>query len=48
MQAIHWLHWIQSILRQLLIALAMIVVMLLRPRGLWPTPEHGKSLQTNA
>ena len=28
-----------------LIALAMIIVMLLRPRGLWPTPEHGKSLQ---
>ena len=36
-----------SILRQLLIALAMIIVMLLRPRGLWPTPDHGKSLQTN-
>jgi branched-chain amino acid transport system permease protein len=35
-----------SILRQLLIALAMITVMLLRPRGLWPSPEHGKSLQT--
>ena len=34
-----------SILRQLLIALAMIIIMLLRPRGLWPTPEHGKSLQ---
>ncbi|MDF1486155.1 ABC transporter ATP-binding protein [Ramlibacter sp. H39-3-26] len=34
-----------SILRQLLIALAMIVVMLLRPRGLWPAPEHGKSLR---
>jgi branched-chain amino acid transport system permease protein len=34
-----------SILRQLLIALSMIIVMLLRPRGLWPTPEHGKSLQ---
>jgi len=34
-----------SILRQLLIALAMISVMLIRPRGLWPTPEHGKSLQ---
>ena len=33
-----------AILRQLLIALAMIVVMLLRPRGLWPSPEHGKSL----
>lgn len=36
-----------SILRQLLIALTMIIVMLLRPRGLWPTPDHGKSLQTN-
>ena len=34
-----------SILRQLLIALAMIIIMLLRPRGLWPSPEHGKSLQ---
>jgi branched-chain amino acid transport system permease protein len=36
-----------AILRQLLIALAMISVMLLRPRGLWPAPEHGKSLQAN-
>ena len=36
-----------SILRQLFIALAMIVIMLLRPRGLWPAPEHGKSLQGN-
>jgi branched-chain amino acid transport system permease protein len=35
-----------SILRQLLIALAMIGVMLSRPRGLWPSPDHGKSLQT--
>ncbi|MFZ2307364.1 MAG: ABC transporter ATP-binding protein [Rhodoferax sp.] len=34
-----------SILRQFLIALAMISVMLLRPRGLWPSPEHGRSLQ---
>jgi branched-chain amino acid transport system permease protein len=34
-----------AILRQLLIALAMIIVMLMRPRGLWPSPEHGKSLQ---
>ena len=32
-----------SILRQLLIAVAMISIMLLRPRGLWPAPEHGKS-----
>ncbi|MCX7278528.1 MAG: ABC transporter ATP-binding protein [Burkholderiales bacterium] len=34
-----------AILRQLLIAVAMIVIMLLRPRGLWPAPDHGKSLQ---
>jgi branched-chain amino acid transport system permease protein len=31
-----------SILRQLLVALAMIAIMLARPRGLWPSPEHGK------
>ena len=35
-----------AILRQLLIALAMIIVMLLRPRGLWPSPEHGKALKS--
>ena len=34
-----------AILRQLLIALAMIIIMLVRPKGLWPSPEHGKSLQ---
>ncbi|WP_296872987.1 ABC transporter ATP-binding protein [Tibeticola sp.] len=34
-----------AILRQLLIALAPIIVMLMRPRGLWPAPDHGKSLQ---
>ena len=33
-----------SILRQLLIALAMITIMLVRPRGLWPSPEHGKDV----
>ena len=33
-----------SILRQLLIAVAMIAIMLMRPRGLWPAPEHGQSL----
>jgi len=32
-----------SILRQLLVASAMIIIMLVRPRGLWPSPEHGKS-----
>ncbi|HEY1132249.1 MAG TPA: ABC transporter ATP-binding protein [Roseateles sp.] len=32
-----------SILRQLLVALAMITIMLVRPRGLWPSPEHGKA-----
>ncbi len=39
-----------AILRQLLIALAMIIVMLVRPRGLWPSPEHIKSADksTNA
>ncbi len=37
-----------SILRQLLIALAMIAIMLARPRGLWPQPEHGKAAPTPA
>jgi branched-chain amino acid transport system permease protein len=37
-----------SILRQLLIALAMIAIMLSRPRGLWPSPEHGKAAPTPA
>ena len=32
-----------AILRQLLVAMAMIGIMLARPRGLWPAPEHGKS-----
>ncbi|MEW6706796.1 MAG: ABC transporter ATP-binding protein [Pseudomonadota bacterium] len=32
-----------AILRQLLIATAMIGIMLARPRGLWPAPEHGKA-----
>ncbi len=31
-----------GILRQLLIAVAMISAMVLRPRGLWPASEHGK------
>jgi len=35
-----------AILRQLLIALAMILVMLWRPRGLWPSPERAKTLPT--
>jgi branched-chain amino acid transport system permease protein len=30
-----------GILRPLLVALAMIVTMLLRPHGLWPAPGHG-------
>ncbi|HEY0857064.1 MAG TPA: ABC transporter ATP-binding protein [Albitalea sp.] len=37
-----------AILRQLLIALAMIGIMLARPRGLWPSPEHGKAAPTAA
>ena len=31
-----------GILRPLLISLAMIFIMLLRPHGLWPAPEHGR------
>jgi branched-chain amino acid transport system permease protein len=37
-----------SILRQLFIALAMIGIMLARPRGLWPAPEHGKKRKAPA
>jgi branched-chain amino acid transport system permease protein len=37
-----------SILRQLMIALAMIAIMLARPRGLWPAPEHGRSAPSQA
>ncbi len=33
-----------AILRQLLIAVAMIAIVLIKPKGLWPSPEHGKSL----
>jgi branched-chain amino acid transport system permease protein len=35
-----------SILRQLLIALAMITIMLMRPHGLWPARQHGKAAPT--
>lgn len=35
-----------AILRQLMVALAMIVIMLMRPRGLWPPREHGKAAPT--
>ncbi|MBL8326753.1 MAG: ABC transporter ATP-binding protein [Rubrivivax sp.] len=37
-----------SILRQLLIASAMILIMLSRPRGLWPAREHGKAAPADA
>lgn len=33
-----------GVLRPTLIAIAMIVTMLVRPQGLWPAPEHGKTL----
>jgi branched-chain amino acid transport system permease protein len=36
-----------SILRQLLVALAMIIIMLWKPRGLWPSPEHGAARKTD-
>ncbi len=34
-----------GILRQLFIALAIIVAVLMRPQGLWPAPQRGKSLE---
>jgi branched-chain amino acid transport system permease protein len=34
-----------GILRQLFIAMAIIVAVLVRPQGLWPAPQRGKSLQ---
>ncbi|MDB5820569.1 MAG: transporter ATP-binding protein, partial [Rhizobacter sp.] len=37
-----------SILRQLMIALAMIGIMLSRPRGLWPSPEYAKGATEGA
>jgi branched-chain amino acid transport system permease protein len=33
-----------EVIRQLLYGLAMVGVMLYRPAGLWPAPEHGKGL----
>ena len=33
-----------GILRQLIYSLSMILVMLTRPKGLWPAPEHGKGV----
>jgi len=30
-----------EVLRMLLYGLAMVIIMLYRPRGLWPAPEHG-------
>jgi branched-chain amino acid transport system permease protein len=33
-----------EVIRQLLYGLAMVGIMLFRPAGLWPAPEHGKGL----
>jgi branched-chain amino acid transport system permease protein len=30
-----------EVLRMLLYGLAMVLIMLYRPKGLWPAPEHG-------
>ena len=30
-----------EVLRSLLYGLAMVLIMLYRPKGLWPAPEHG-------
>jgi branched-chain amino acid transport system permease protein len=36
-----------AILRQFLIAVAMISIVLIKPKGLWPSPDHDKSLETS-
>jgi branched-chain amino acid transport system permease protein len=33
-----------EVLRSLIFGLAMVIIMLTRPSGLWPSPEHGKGL----
>ncbi len=40
----HHVYIDSGILRQLIYSLSMILVMLLRPKGLWPAPEHGKAV----
>jgi branched-chain amino acid transport system permease protein len=37
-----------EVLRQLIYGLAMVLIMLYRPKGLWPTPEHGQALKDSA
>ncbi|TFV98590.1 ABC transporter ATP-binding protein [Oxalobacteraceae bacterium OM1] len=37
-----------EVLRQLLYGLAMVVIMLYRPSGLWPSPRHEDRLDANA
>jgi branched-chain amino acid transport system permease protein len=37
-----------EVLRQLIYGLAMVTIMLYRPKGLWPTPEHGEALKENS
>jgi branched-chain amino acid transport system permease protein len=34
-----------EVLRQMVYALAMIIIMLTKPKGLWPAPEHGEVLK---
>lgn len=31
-----------EVIRQLLFGLAMVIIMLIRPSGLWPVPQHGR------
>jgi branched-chain amino acid transport system permease protein len=37
-----------EVLRQLLYGLAMVVIMLYRPEGLWPSPKHEDRMDANA
>jgi len=36
-----------EVLRMMLYGLAMVVVMLYRPKGIWPAPEHGVNPSSN-
>ncbi|MDE2146321.1 MAG: ABC transporter ATP-binding protein, partial [Burkholderiales bacterium] len=37
-----------EILRQLIYGLAMVLIMLFKPKGLWPAPEHGQALKDSS
>ncbi len=46
--AFHHVYIDSGILRELIYSLSMILVMLVRPKGLWPAREHGKAVSSLA